>query len=71
MYSVWFNDLEAVILKVKEKLPNMATFGEIKGNAYGDFVIKSDTDTYIVKHDDLSIWHMEGDWRSKKWVEVK
>ena len=71
MYSVWFQDLEKVIAKLKEKVPTMTTFSEIRGNAYGDFVIRNGEDTYIVKHQDLSILHREGDWKNGKWVEVK
>lgn len=71
MYSVWFCDLEKVLPQLKKKLPHFVTFCSIQGNANGDFVIKDDTNTYIVKHTDFSIWHLEGDWRTGKWVEVK
>jgi len=71
MYSVWFCDLEEVLYQLKKKLPYFVTFCSIQGNANGDFVIKDDTNTYIVKHTDFSIWHLEGDWCTGKWVEVK
>lgn len=70
MYSVWFQDLEKVIQVMKEKVPTMETFSEIRGNAYGDFVIINGEDTYIVKHQDFTILHREGDWKNGKWVEV-
>lgn len=70
MYSVWFQDLEEVLYQLKKHLPDFTTFCEIKGNADGDFVIKDDVDTYIVKHTDFSIWKREGDWKNGKWVEV-
>lgn len=71
MYSVWFCDLEKAVAAINAKRPNLATFCSIEGNADGDFVIKNETDTYIVRHTDFSVWHREGDWRTGKWVEVK
>lgn len=71
MYSVWFQDLEKVIQVMKEKIPTMTTFCSINGNACGDFVIKDETETYIVGHRNFTIWHLEGDWKTGKWVEVK
>ena len=72
MFSVWFCDLERVLDQLRKKLPNFTTFCSIHGNVNGDFVIKDSTDSYIVKHNDFSIWHLEGgDWRTGKWVEVK
>ena len=72
MFSVWFCDLERALDQLRKKLPNFMTFCSIHGNVNGDFVIKDSTDSYIVKHNDFSIWHLEGgDWRTGKWVEVK
>lgn len=72
MYSVWFCDLEEVLYQLKKKLPDFTTFYSIHGNVNGDFVIKDSTDSYIVKHSDFSVWHLEGgNWRTGKWVEVK
>lgn len=70
-YSIWFSDCVLAIEAINKRLPNMETFNSIEGNAYGDFVIKNDTDVYIVKHKDFSVWHLEGDWKNGKWVEVK
>lgn len=71
MYSVWFQDLEKVIQVMKEKVPTMETFCSIDGNSNGDFVIRNETEVYIVKHTDFSVWHSKGDWRNGKWEEVK
>lgn len=65
MYSVWFLDLPKVVKAINVKLPNLSTFCTIEGNAYGDFVVRNETDTWIVKHNDFSVWHLD---RSKeKW----
>ena len=71
MYSVWFQDLEEVLYQLKKHLPDFTTVCSINGNANGDFVIRDETNVYIVKHTDFSIWHREGDWKNGKWVEVK
>lgn len=72
MYSVWFCDLPKVIEAINKKLPNLTTFCSIEGNAFGDFVIHNGTDTWIVKHDDFSVWHLERTLAEhKEWVEVK
>ena len=70
MYSIWFCDLEKAIKALEKACPNFKTFTAIRGNAFGDFVVEDDTNTYIVKHNDFSVWHLEGDWRTGKWVEV-
>lgn len=70
-YSVWFCDLEKAIKALKEKEPNLETFNSIEGNAYGDFIIKTDTDEWIVKHRDFSVWHKEkGQHKWGDWVEL-
>ena len=51
-------------------MPRCTTVNSISGNACGDFVIKNDTDTYIIKHTDWTLWKKEGDWKTGKWVEV-
>lgn len=58
MYSVWFCDLKKVIEVMENIFPNFLTFCSIEGNCYGDFVIKTDTNTYIIKHEDYSIWKL-------------
>ena len=56
---------------MKEKVPTMETFSEIRGNAFGDFIIQDDTNTYVVKHTDFSVWHLSN-WKSKEsWEEIK
>ncbi len=72
MYSVWFCDVPKVINAVNKKVPNLTTFCKIEGNAYGDFIVANETDTWIVKHNDFSVWHLERTppkWGN--WVEVK
>ena len=49
MYSVWFQDLKKVLEQLKKKVPEVQTFCSIEGNAYGDFVVKTSSKTYIVK----------------------
>lgn len=72
MYSVWFCDLPKVIEAINKKLPNLVTFCSIEGNAYGDFVVKNETDTWIVKHDDFSVWYLGRTLADYgEWVEVK
>lgn len=71
MYSVWFCDLEKAIKVFRKVCPHFETFTSIYGNAYGDFVIKYNNDSYIVKHSDFSVWRFEGgDWRTGKWVRI-
>lgn len=70
-YAVWFCDLEKAIKALHKVCPNFVTFTSIHGNMEGDFVIKHDEDTYIVKHSDFSVWHREGgDWKTGTWVRV-
>lgn len=72
MYSVWFCNLEKAIKALNNKLPNLQTFCSIEGNAHGDFVIKNETDTWIVSHKDFSVWHLEkGKYKWGDWVEVE
>lgn len=72
MYSVWFDDLEKAISALREKYPSMATFCSIHGNCNGDFVVKDSVNTFIVRHEDFSVWIFKGkDWRTGQWVEVK
>lgn len=70
MYSVWIEDLDKAIAVFSAKMPRCTTVNSISGNACGDFVIKNDTDTYIIKHTDWTLWKKEGDWRTGKWIEV-
>lgn len=72
MFSVWFCDLPKVIEVINKKLPNLATFCSIEGNASGDFVIHNETDTWIVKHNDFSVWHLGRTLADYgEWVEIK
>lgn len=70
MYSVWFEDLEKAICEFRTHLPHIKTFTSIEGNAYGDFVIKTDTKTFIVSHKNFIIWKSSGDWRDNEWTPV-
>lgn len=71
MYRVWFDDLEKALAAVRSKTAH-ALFCSISGNACGDFVFKIDEDTtYIVKHEDFSVWRDWGDWRNPDWREVR
>jgi len=71
MYRVWFNDLEKAITAVRSKTSD-DLFCSISGNGYGDFVFKMDEDiTYIVKHNNFSVWRNFGDWRNPDWREIK
>lgn len=70
-YNVWFADLEKAIKAMKEKMPAVCVFKSIQGNADGDFVIKTSSSTYIVRHKDFSIWKLEGSWCTGRWVEIK
>lgn len=71
MYSVWLNDLPNVITALHQKLPYLSTFCSIEGNANGDYVVRNETDTWIVKHKTFTVWHLD---RSKKnwgiWIEI-
>lgn len=69
MYSVWFEDLEKVITAFKENLPHIKTFTSIEGNAFGDFVVKTDNKIFIVKHNDFSIWKTSG-WKDSEWTQI-
>lgn len=77
MYSVYFNDLKKVIEVLNNKVPNLKTFCSIEGNSHGDFVIHdenafNEADTWIVRHDDFSVWHLEkGKNKWGDWVEVE
>ncbi len=71
MYSVWFSDCQKVIETLKNKCPNLLTFCSIEGNVFGDFIIKDETCTYLVKHSDFSVWYLNGDWKNGKWTEIK
>ena len=63
MYSAWFSNFAKAIVVLHSKLPNLTSFNSIHANAYGDFVIKDDVNSYIVKHTDWSVWKLEG----QKW----
>lgn len=68
-YSVWFTDLDAVLEVFRAKFPNIHTFSEIVGNAYGDFIIRTHNEEYLINHNDLSIYRLNEDWRNG-WEKV-
>lgn len=70
-YSVWIEDLDKAIAVFSGKMPLHTPVNSITGNAFGDFVIINDENTYIIKHTDWSLWKLEGSWSDGvKWVEV-
>ena len=69
MYSVWFCDLKKALDALEKVCPHFKTFTVIRGNVYGDFIIEDGINTYIVKHNDFSVWYLENGWRGK-WIEV-
>ncbi len=72
MFSVYFCDLPKVIEAIKTKLPNLTTFCSIRGNFFDDFVIKNETDLWVVKREEFSVWHLEEDEEHGPiWVEIK
>lgn len=71
MYRVWFQDLEKALKVFQEKVP-CDLFCSIKGNAWGDFVFYIDeTDTYIVKHDNFTVWKLLTNGVCQQWEEIK
>ena len=71
MYRVWFQDLEKALKVFQEKVP-CDLFCSIQGNAHGDFVFYIDElDTYIVKHDDFSVWKLIRNGVHVKREEIK
>jgi hypothetical protein len=69
MYRVWLTDVEKAIDVLRSKV-EIEMLGSICGNANGDFLFHiSDDLTYLVKHDDFSVWKKDKDWR-KKWQKV-
>lgn len=69
MYTVWFSDLEKVLKVFHEKLPHVVTFCSLGGNAYGDFLIKTDMATYCVRPSDLSVWRLDKNNKNCHWGE--
>ena len=70
----WFNKgfNNAYIQTGSGDIPdNFAGCNWFYSNAYGDFLIKTDTATYIVRHSDFSVWRLEKDCRWGHWVEVE
>lgn len=71
MYRVWFQDLEKALKVFQEKVP-CDMFCSIKGNGWGDFVFCIDElDTYIVKHNDFSVWKIIQNGVGVEWKEIK
>ena len=55
MFSVYFYDLPKVIEAIKTKLPNLTTFCSIRGNFFGDFVIKNEKPMFESKDGILTL----------------
>lgn len=70
MYSVQFEDLKKVITAFEENLPCIKFFTSIEGNAHGDFIIKTGKKTFYVRHTDLTIWKMSGNWKDCEWTPI-
>lgn len=66
MYSIWISDIEKAIKVFKNKV-GIDLVDRISGNAYGDLVFSKDTTTWIIKHNDFSVWRNFGDWRHEDW----
>ena len=72
MYRVWFDDLGKAITAYRSVIKD-ELFGSISGNASGDFIFRRDDDsTFLVKHDDFSVWRASGDWQNPDyWRKIK
>lgn len=72
MHNVYLNDLKKAIEALNNKVPNLSTFCSIEGNSHGDFVIHNKTDSWIIKRNDFSVWHLGRTLADYgEWVEVK
>lgn len=71
MYKVWFQDLEKAIMAFRSKVKN-ELFISISGTWDGNFIFCIDDEvSYIIMHDDFSVWRNFGDWRNPDWREIK
>lgn len=71
-YSMNFVDFKRALKIFEEKVPNLNTISQADANGYGDLVIHTNTDTWMVKREDWSVWHLDrsaGKWG--EWVEVE
>ena len=70
MFRMWISDFEKA-LKAVRKAGKTDMICSIEANAYGDFVVFTNEETsYIVKHNDFSVWHNYGTWREPDWREI-
>lgn len=70
MYRVWFSDLDKALAIIRDKIVD-DLFCSIEGTAYGDFIFRiNDEITYIVKHDDFTVWRNYGNWREPDWRQL-
>lgn len=52
----WFIDLEKALKVFRDNKPEIETFDSIECNLYGDFVIKTNKEKYIIIHNSLKIY---------------
>lgn len=72
MYNtVFLQDLEKAVKVLTEKIPNFSTFSSIMGNCEGNFVVKRNDETFIIKTKDWTVWQLKNSWRNPEWVELK
>lgn len=71
-WPVLIENLDKAIAVFSGKMPPGTLVNSIQGNVHGDFIVKNDTDVYIIKHADWSLWKREGEsWRTGfTWVEI-
>lgn len=51
----WFSDLEKALKVFREKKPELELFDSIESNIYGDFIIRTNKQVYIVIHASLEV----------------
>ena len=56
MGEAWFTDLRYAIIAFASKRPNNFLFNEIRTTNNCDFIIISNREVYLVKHEDFSVW---------------
>ena len=63
-------DFGKALQVIKQKMPELV-FTSIACNIYGNFVIKKNDETFIVKSEDWTVWELKNGWRNPEWVELK
>jgi hypothetical protein len=63
-------DFGKVLQIIKQKMPELV-FTSITCNIYGNFVIKKNDETFVVKAEDWTVWQLKNGWRNPEWVELK